>query len=250
MAAQETIDDIIDYYVNLLIIQYHNKPKAMATVQLIAEALLADAIYLDVQNGYDVNTAVGVQLDVLGKYADINRFYSGQTLLGYFGFATYTGGAPSGTDGFSDYATFPLPVGKFLIYEEVLSGTLALGDSDFRTLLLLRIIQNNSNFSRGEIDRAIFDTFGDHVIPSSTGNMVMDYFTDEAFSPIVEVARQQGILPKPMAVALRYIIPTPEPYFGFATYAGIPTAIEGFSDYANFGTISGDTLIYADLLTG
>ena len=62
------------YYSNLLIMQYHSKPKAKATIEE-SVALLPDDIILDVINGFDIETAVGKQLDVLGEYVGVDRYY-------------------------------------------------------------------------------------------------------------------------------------------------------------------------------
>lgn len=63
-----------EYYSNLLILQYHNKPKAKATVESTVD-LLPDSLIQEVTNGFDLNTAVGKQLDILGKYIGLDRSY-------------------------------------------------------------------------------------------------------------------------------------------------------------------------------
>ena len=62
------------YYSNLLIMQYHGKPKAKATIEK-SVALLPDDIILDVINGFNIETAVGKQLDILGEYVGVDRYY-------------------------------------------------------------------------------------------------------------------------------------------------------------------------------
>ena len=63
-----------EYYSNLLILQYHNKPKARSTIEATT-SLLPDDIIQDVINGFDINTAVGAQLDILGEYIGLDRSY-------------------------------------------------------------------------------------------------------------------------------------------------------------------------------
>lgn len=73
-----------EYYSNLLILQYHNKPKAKATIEATT-SLLPDGLIQDVINGFDINTAVGDQLDLLGEYIGLSRDYikdSSVVLLG------------------------------------------------------------------------------------------------------------------------------------------------------------------------
>lgn len=65
------------YYSNLLILQYHNKPKAKATIEA-SVGLLPDNLILEVINGFDIETAVGKQLDILGIYVGVDRFYDNE----------------------------------------------------------------------------------------------------------------------------------------------------------------------------
>lgn len=66
------------YYSNLLILQYHNKPKARAAVEA-SVGILPDDIILDVINGFDMDSAVGAQLDTIGIYVGVDRFYLDDT---------------------------------------------------------------------------------------------------------------------------------------------------------------------------
>ena len=62
------------YYSNLLILQYHNKPKAKATIEA-SVGLLPDELIINVINGFDIETAIGAQLDILGEYIGVDRYY-------------------------------------------------------------------------------------------------------------------------------------------------------------------------------
>lgn len=68
------------YYSNLLIMQYHNKPKAKATVEATV-GLLPDDLIQEVINGFDLDTAVGTQLDTIGVYVGVDRYYLDETEL-------------------------------------------------------------------------------------------------------------------------------------------------------------------------
>ncbi len=65
--------EILDYYANLLIIQYNGLPKAVATIKATARMFIMDQLPLAVQGAFDLETAVGKQLDVLAKYVGANR---------------------------------------------------------------------------------------------------------------------------------------------------------------------------------
>lgn len=65
---------IDDYYANLLIMQYHNKRKAQETIKASTKAI-PDTLIQDIINGYDIETAVGAQQDLLGEYLGVDRYY-------------------------------------------------------------------------------------------------------------------------------------------------------------------------------
>lgn len=242
------VTEILEYYKNLLIVQYHNKPKARDTIELLTESVLASGILLDIKNAYSVDEAVGIQLDVIGKYAGIDRYYEGQDLNGYFAFTDYDEVTPdSGKRGFSDYSDFETKEGRWLTYGNTLAIDLKLNDEDYRILIKLKIVQNNSDHSHKSIDDSIFSAFGNDVIPDSTGDMVMYYFVPIDKSEILKVAIQKEVLPRPMAVRLNFLIEKLDGYFGFTSYNG-SGALIGFSDYTDFDTKTGQTLAYSNLI--
>ena len=63
-----------DYYANLLIMQYHNKPRAQETIKASTSSI-PDQLILDIANGFNIETAEGKQLDVLGIYVGVDRTY-------------------------------------------------------------------------------------------------------------------------------------------------------------------------------
>ena len=167
MASQETVEELVEYYVNLLIIQYNILPKAQATINILAQIMLAAGVYFDVQNAYNIipppsefwdrdehwdngdtwddsgsQYAVGDQLDVIGKYVGVSRFYPGISLSDYFSLITYgeVNSPPSSPPrfGFETYATF----GEFnyngtLVYNDIITIQNELSDADFLTMIQL-----------------------------------------------------------------------------------------------------------------
>lgn len=75
------ITDLLQYYSDLLILQYHDKPKAIATIQLFVKQFIADGLFMDILNSYDLDTAVGVQLDRLGNLVGCPRYVVGVGVL-------------------------------------------------------------------------------------------------------------------------------------------------------------------------
>lgn len=66
--------DYAKYLSNLLIIQYHDKPKAKATIEAVGQGFPVDLIFA-VRDGFSLETAIGKQLDILAKYLGTDRFY-------------------------------------------------------------------------------------------------------------------------------------------------------------------------------
>lgn len=68
-----TTEELKEYYANLLIMQYNQKPKARGTIKALAGAAIADNIEYQVRNGFNIATAVGKQLDILGGLIGASR---------------------------------------------------------------------------------------------------------------------------------------------------------------------------------
>ena len=75
------ITDLLKYYSDLLILQYHDKPKAIATIQLFVKQIIADGLFMEILSSYDLDIAVGVQLDRIGKLVGCPRYVVGVGVL-------------------------------------------------------------------------------------------------------------------------------------------------------------------------
>jgi hypothetical protein len=242
------ISDLLDYYVNLLIIQYNNQPKARATIELLVNEFLASGVLLEIRDGYDIETAAGVQLDVLGKYVGVNRFFEVFDPIDYFALTYYDEVAPDSLDkwGFTDYAHFDdFQYNGTLNYYSVLSITSRLNDDDYRVVIKLKILQNNSNHSHKAIDDGIYNFFGMDVRPSSIGDMQMTYFITINITAIIRAALTKSILPRPMGVGLNLIENVDGDFYSYATYDNLtPANVTGFTTYSLYATKTGNVLIY------
>ena len=203
------VTEIIEYYRNLLIIQYHEKPKAVATIELFCRELLASGIIFDVRDAYNLDTATGVQLDVIGKYVGVDRFYTVSDVEDYFALASYDEVSPGSAAkyGFSTYSTYGgASYNGTITYNSILNQGNNLSDDDFRILIRLKILQNNINHSHKSIDDALWEAFGADVVASSTGAMDITYTISSTVGPIFTAALQKKVLPRPMGVELNLVI--------------------------------------------
>lgn len=76
-----TLQELIDYYTGLLIIQYSDKAKAVDTIALLVQQAVIEQLPEQVRDAFDLDSAVGVQLDTLAKYVGVTR--SGRTFNSY-----------------------------------------------------------------------------------------------------------------------------------------------------------------------
>lgn len=191
-----TDQELKDYYADLLILQYKGKPKAYATIQALAELEIRNQLPIQIQDAFGLETAFGVQLDIVGKYAGVSR-------------NVYT---------FTQY--------------------IVLSDDDFRLLIKIKIIQNNSGSSLYDIQNLLHQFFPGSLIVFDYQNMHMDYFFDAAVGSqnLAEAFVANGLLPKPMGVELGALIYAfnIDSFFGFRTYELPGFNVDGFNFYDNY----------------
>ena len=202
----QTLEQLKDYYANLLIVQYNGLPKATATIKMLAELILAKMLIFQVRDGFDWKTAVGVQLDILGKWLGITRtynvsLYDNKVFLSYPGSSSLT---PSVTTsayqhGYSDYTTFDSDTGGVLTYNELGFAEQKLNDDDFRVVIGLKIIKNSINHTAKNIDDAIWEYFNGQVYTTWSSHQIT-YNYSASLATIIQVCSYKNVLPVPTGV--------------------------------------------------
>ena len=155
---------LINYYANLLVLQYIGQPNAYATIQALVTPVIMNQIPLAVQNGFNMDgTAVGVQLDVLGKYAGVSR---------------------------NGYGVFGQPI--------------TLDDADFFTLIKVAILTNSNQSDLSDIQKVLQIYFPSEMFVFDHKNMRMSYFINSSVGSqnLIQLFITEGLLPKPMGVQL------------------------------------------------
>lgn len=233
LTSQE-IEDLIQSYVNLLIIQYADKPNAKQQIEDYTRGIVNNDIFGQIQDAFNIDTAVGDQLDILGKYIGIDR--NGQQLEITEGVDFFSVLADDVTQ--NDDAFGTVDSTQFLTFTSHILGaeptdfttSQVLDDEAYRFILKLRIIQNAINHSDREIDDAVTQVFEGDLIPSSAdGTMTMTYIVDSESLTFAIIALQKGALPKPIGVRLAYLIERPptQDFFGFMVNDTIIDSING-----------------------
>lgn len=192
-----TTAEIIAYYANLLILQYRQKPHAYATIQALVKPVIMDQLPTQVQDAFDIDTAVGVQLDTLGKYAGVTRYANGAA-----------GPITLVDDDF-----------RKLIKLAIITNASGSSLSDIQALLQL--------YFAGEI--YIFDYANmriSYLVSSTIGSQ-----------DLAQAFIADGLLPKPMGVEMGVVFaPVINKFFGFRDYINAGYFNEPFNTYALYHT--------------
>lgn len=202
------MEELLNYYSNLLIVQYNGKPKAKATIELLTYIMYANLIMLQIQNAFDWKVAIGNQLDIIGKWVVVSRNYQG-TLFWNKTFLSYpnsddlvpTDKTDAFQHGYSDYNTFDDNEGETLTYNNIGFVEQSLSDDDYRIVIGLKIIKNSINHTCKNIDDAIWEYFeGD--IYTTWNDMELTYNYPSSLETIMEVCYYKNVLPVPTGISV------------------------------------------------
>lgn len=197
-----TDQELINYYVNLLIIQYKTLPNATGTIAALAEQTVANQIFNQVLNGFDLQTAIGAQLDILAGYVGAPRTIFGYSpAIEYFTLWPYSA-TPTGDTGFALYADTTDPIDFWLLYSSSLT-TFTLSDGQLRELIEYLIAVHMSDHTLYSIDLILQQFFGLNCIMTDNENMTMTY-THQLSDPslLFSIVNQLGKLPHPAGVEI------------------------------------------------
>lgn len=202
------LEQLKEYYSNLLIVQYNGKPKAKAHIEFLVDLIFANVLLLQIQDAFDWHTAVGVQLDIIGKWVGVSRNYNGSLLWGnkYLAYPKANQLVPNDeTDslqhGYSDYSTFETDTGNVLTYNNLGFVEQQLSDDDYRVVIGLKIIKNNINHTAKNIDNAIWEYFNQQVY-TTWDDFEITYHYPSDLTTIIEVCNYKNVLPAPTGVSI------------------------------------------------
>jgi hypothetical protein len=224
---------LVEYYKKLLIIQYNNKPKACAHMQALINSAMVYDTAVQIRDGFNIDTAIGAQLDILGIYLGSDRVVTGTFFTrDYFGYSEYGQSAPYDFNGYIKY-TDQVPDVQFRSYRESKQSIFTLNDEEFRLILKLKIIRNNAIPSVKLIDDILANLFGDNVIFTDRQNMTISYIFNEGIQRIVTIAQSEDLIPRPSGVGMSVSFTTDiQNIFAYGRYGQIaPDYAVGYSQY-------------------
>lgn len=221
----QNIQDVKTYYADLLILQYRNKPKARETIKIGADIYLGDGIIFQLQDILDIDTAVGAQLDIIGKILDCPRvvqgiyndmiffqFYDGEDSVGFS-----TVGKPQG--------------GNFRTIQNYNQSEYSLPDNDYRFLLKFKSAVNVMRGSERGIDEALWNVFQGDVLLKNNHNLTITYIVSAERTLAALAAKQLGYYRAPEGIGANYVlrVPSPSQIFGFNRKGIMNKTVAGFS---------------------
>ena len=166
------IKEIVKHYQDLLIIQYHHKPKARAVIGLLVQQIADNAkIFEDIRDAYNIDNAKGIQLDVVAKYFGIKRSWAGIDFdEGYFDFKytdpTYEAKVVA-RNGIGYQTVNKRGKGYFQTLLDVKKPSYSLTDEELRAFIKLRIIAlANEKITYKYFYDEMFRLFGLTIIPA------------------------------------------------------------------------------------
>jgi hypothetical protein len=191
-----TTQSIIDYYKDLLILQYKGKPKSRATIDALVKMAVCDQLPKAIQDAFNLETAEGVQLDVVGTIVGATRY----------GF-DFSGPVTLDDEDFREFI-------RLCIVQNSLGSSL----KDVQDLL--------AAYFPGII--YVFDHLGMRI------NYYFD--SDAISSQLAEFFVMSGRLPKPIGVQLGAIVylPSIDDYFGYTRNDHAAFNTSGFSRNTGF----------------
>lgn len=196
------MNDFIQAYLNLLIFQYRDKPKASAEIQVILKEFgsIFD-FYNSFETEFDLDIAQGKQLDIIGKIVGLSRNVPLAVAKKYFGFDDDTNTFP-----FSELnggvVSYPF---KELDEEEYTD--LQLNDIDYRFFLKAKISNNFAESDILSVNEIIMYLFNDLAFVLDNYNMSLELYIDSSVDyEIVRTVQQLNLLPRPQGVRYNNII--------------------------------------------
>lgn len=231
-------EEYINDYLKLLIKQYYYKPKASAEIKLLAGSY--SKVY-DLFNAffpaYDVDIAVGHQLDVIGRIVGISRSVPAVIPKLFFGFD-----GDETARGFADKYNALVNSAPFRDKFSSAYTDLQLDDNDYRFFIKAKIAKNAASAymisdERISIQDVIQTLFNGDAYVIDNKDMTLTLHVPPTINlDILRLIVNLNLLPKPQSVRYNLIIKAnTDNTFGFSDD---PNAV-GFADKFNPDSIQG-----------
>lgn len=206
-----TTQSLVSYYTGLLIRQYALKPKAIAHVAALVTPTIMDQMPTAVMNAFTLSTAIGKQLDIIGKYIGVTR----SAVINSVGQVTLSD---------SDY----LVLLQFALSVNTKDSSLYTIQASIARYFPNQVLVNDYTSMQMS-----------YLINSSIGSQ-----------SLIQVLLKQGLLPRPMGVSLTSTVYAPiiTNFFGMRTYTLAAQNNKPFNTYGSYQT-TWPWLSYSNMIT-
>lgn len=216
------MNDLIEYYQNLLIKEYWEKPNAYAEAGVLASGYgKIYKFYTAIVDGFDLDNAIGAQLDIIGRIVGAPRIVPFVLEKQAFGFSNNDSSV-----GFASKFDSIRPGAPFQDKFAPLYTSQQLDDFDYRFFIRARIAVNivgavMVSDERLSIQDAINTAFEGRAYVLDNQDMSLTlYVAPEIDLDRLRLVRNLGLLPKPQGVRYDLVIQAaPGETFGFSSDA-------------------------------
>jgi hypothetical protein len=190
-------------YLNLLILQYKGKPKIEAFLRTLIKAFLGDGSFKTIWNNFDVETAKGWFLDMIGRYVGVDRAYQMQVFRNkiYFAFGSIGKLYPKFAGGYYSIkdAKGGGEMGKAT---DFFTTSNLLLDDFYRFIIKMKIIGNTTRMSLTSLDANLKKFFGGDIYVDTTNNLDITYNVKAELITKFRIALSKGAIPLPIGLTL------------------------------------------------
>lgn len=197
-------------YENLLIVQYSDKPKASETISSIVKRFKNNFDLLEqMEDAFDLDNAIGKQLDIIGKIVGISRNVEGVIPKIFFGFDGNVNAR-----GFDSAAFYTLDQQQYTDTQ--------LSDSDYRFFIRMKIAKNHAKATMSDdngsnLNNIVLSMFDGYAYMVDNKDMsVTIYVENSPKSYLLPYAISLDLIPLPQAVEVKYISLIARKSFGFS----------------------------------
>lgn len=196
---------------------------------LLAGSTEALAVIRDLMQLRSIDTAVGEQLDIIGRIVGQDRVLIGADTFKYFGF---NGSTLSSTFGTTDNSAVG---GYWYSYGKPTGGNIALNDTQYRLFIKAKIKKNTTDVSANSVMDFLTFVFDVRCVltvnEDAKATITVSRKLSDFERSLVELQDSSGsyFVPRPMGVQLTVEEPTSDGTLGFL---GTPGALGMISLYA------------------
>lgn len=204
-------------YLDLVPSANRDKAKFIALLTaLLSPVVDGQNVALDIINKYDLDQAVGKQLDVIGEWVGQSRTISDNIEFKFFGFDDTPNALPFGEEG------NPSIGGRFREQSEPFQNTTTLQDPEYLFAIKAKIARNSTDGTIDSLINALDFLLGDGVsVVQDIGGMAVYYDVARELTFNEKALIRVGILPKPAGVRIvSGVAYNPTGYFGFTGMTG------------------------------